>query len=93
LAAALGTGLLGIEQGLAPPDRVEGSAYAAPVEDGAVLPTSLAEATTGFLGSKAARELFGDVFVDHYAATRQWEDREYRKHVSDWDLARYFEII
>ena len=31
--------------------------------------------------------------VDHFAATRDWEDRQARKHVTDWDLARYFEII
>ncbi len=37
--------------------------------------------------------LFGDTFVEHDAATREWEDREFRKTVSDWDLARYFEII
>ena len=40
-----------------------------------------------------ARELFGDTFVEHFAATRDWEDRESRKAVTDWDLARYFEII
>ena len=28
-----------------------------------------------------------------YAATREWEEREFRKHISDWELARYFEII
>ncbi len=43
--------------------------------------------------SKAARELFGDEFVEHYAATRQWEEREFRKAITDWELARYFEII
>ena len=40
-----------------------------------------------------ARDTFGSTFVDHYATTREWEDREFRKAVSDWDLARYFEII
>jgi glutamine synthetase len=43
--------------------------------------------------SKAARALFGDAFVEHYAATREWEERENRKHISDWQLQRYFEII
>ena len=41
----------------------------------------------------AARDLFGDAFVEHYAATRDWEEREFRKAVTDWELARYFEII
>ena len=44
-------------------------------------------------GSKMAREWFGDAFVEHFAATREWEEREFRKHISDWELARYFEII
>ncbi|MFB3045492.1 MAG: hypothetical protein ACE10A_04170, partial [Acidiferrobacterales bacterium] len=43
--------------------------------------------------SKMAREWFGDAFVDHYAATREWEEREFRKHITDWEMERYFEII
>ena len=43
--------------------------------------------------SKAARELFGDDFVEHFGSTREWEEREYRRHISDWELERYFEII
>jgi glutamine synthetase len=43
--------------------------------------------------SKAARELFGDDFVEHFAATREWEEREFRKAITDWELQRYFEII
>jgi glutamine synthetase len=40
-----------------------------------------------------ARDFFGDEFVDHFSATREWEVREYRKHISQWELDRYFEII
>jgi RNA polymerase sigma factor (sigma-70 family) len=43
--------------------------------------------------SRMAREWFGDAFVQHFAATREWEEREFRKHITDWELARYFEII
>ena len=43
--------------------------------------------------SKPARNLFGDAFVEHYAATREWEEREFRKAITDWELERYFEII
>jgi glutamine synthetase len=93
LAAAIGSGLLGIEQGLSPAPAATGNAYADPGADAVALPGTLAAATERFSASAAARELFGDVFVDHYAATRRWEDRLYRRHVSDWDLARYFEII
>jgi glutamine synthetase len=43
--------------------------------------------------SRAARELFGDAFVEHYVETRLWEEREFRKHITDWEMQRYFEII
>ncbi len=92
LAAALASGLWGIETFAECPDMIEGSAYGHP-KPGAPLPSSLAAAAASFRESKIARDLFGDAFVDHFAATREWEDRLYRKHVSDWDLARYFEII
>jgi glutamine synthetase len=57
------------------------------------LPATLFEAAERLSASKAARALFGDEFVEHYAATRQWEEREFRKAITDWELARYFEII
>ncbi|MCH9688454.1 MAG: glutamine synthetase family protein [Deltaproteobacteria bacterium] len=93
LAAALGSGLRGIEEGLTPAAPAQGNAYEQPGEGAVPLPSTLQAATQAFRGSAIARELFGDTFVDHFAATRDWEDREARKHVSDWDLARYFEII
>jgi glutamine synthetase len=57
------------------------------------LPRTLSDAANRLIGSSAARDLFGDVFVDHYAMTRHWEEREFRKAITDWELARYFEII
>jgi glutamine synthetase len=93
LAAALGTGLRGIEEKLELPPAIEGNAYDNPGERSLPLPNTLATAADRFAASKVARELFGDAFVDHFAATRHWEDREHRKHVADYDLQRYFEII
>jgi len=93
LAAAIATGLAGIEEGTVLRDPVVGNAYAAPSTPASELPTTLKEATDRFAASATMRRLFGDPFVEHFAATRYWEDREHRKHVSDWDLARYFEII
>src|SRR5258706_8188 len=57
------------------------------------LPATLWDAAQRLKASKPARALFGDAFVEHYAATREWEERENRKHISDWQLQRYFEII
>lgn len=89
MAACLGAGLWGIEKGLALPPESTGDASAA----GERLPATLAEATELFGKSKAARALFGAEFVDHYARTRDWEVRCFERAVTDWELARYFEVI
>ena len=93
LAAAIGSGLWGMERKIEPGAPVEGNAYAIAPSPERALPTTLWEAAQRLRGSAAARELFGGDFVDHYAATREWEEREARKAVTDWQLARYFEII
>ena len=93
LAAALASGLWGIENKIEPPPAVVGNAYENPGAEAVALAGSLGEAARLFKASAVARELFGDAFVDHFAATREWEDRQARKAVSEWDLARYFEII
>jgi len=91
LAAALASGLHGIERKLELPDAVTGSGY--DDKKGTPLPKNLFEATVRFEKSKLARELFGDAFVDHFAGTRHWEWRQFGRAVTDWELGRYFEII
>ena len=92
IAAAIAAGLYGIENKLELTEpMVQGSGYLA--RDAKPLPRSLDEATDVFQRSAVARELFGDKFVEHYAATRRWEWREYQKAITDWELKRYFEII
>ena len=93
IAAAIGSGLWGIENEIEPSNPVVGSAYEVNFAKKYQLPATLAEAATRLKGSKAARALFGDDFVDHYASTREWEEREFRKHITDWEMSRYFEII
>jgi glutamine synthetase len=93
LAAAIGSGLWGIENRIDPGEPIPGNAYAVEHPRERALPRSLGEAAARLKASKAARSLFGDTFVDHYAATREWEEREARKAITDWQLARYFEII
>lgn len=88
MAAALGAGVWGIEQQLARPEITRGNAYAGDVPK---LPDSLVSAVGLFEGSAAARDLFGDTFVDHYLVTRRHEIRESNRIVTDWDLKRYFE--
>jgi glutamine synthetase len=56
-------------------------------------PRSLIETTRIFKTSDLARDWFGDLFVDHFAATREWEHRQWQDAVTDWEMKRYFEII
>jgi len=93
VAACVGAGLWGIEVGLEldTPETI-GNGYAG--TDGVErLPRTLQEATARLAGSTAARDLFGDGFVDHYVATREWEWRQSTEAVTDWERSRYFEII
>src|SRR5690606_24950874 len=93
LAVALGTGLYGIEHKLEPTEPVAGNAYEARVSPKLALPRTLWDAAQALKKSAAAKEIFGEDFVKHYAYTREWEERESRRAITDWQLARYFEII
>ncbi len=93
LAAALGSGLWGIEQRCEPGPPTVGNAYQANTDARSELPGTLAEAAARLRQSTAARELFGDGFVEHYAYSREWEEQQQRKAVTNWQLRRYFEII
>ncbi|MEQ9287850.1 MAG: glutamine synthetase [Cyclobacteriaceae bacterium] len=93
LAAAIGSGIWGIENKIEPDTPIEGNAYAVQSPDKLRLPSTLSGAASRLQASKAARDLFGDRFVEHYAYTREWEDQQQRKAITDWQLNRYFEII
>jgi glutamine synthetase len=93
LAAALGAGLYGIEQQWDPEAEITGNAYDQQHPQHLALPRTLWESAQALKSSDVARDLFGDAFVEHYAASREWEEREFRKHITDWELQRYFEII
>ncbi len=93
IAVAIGSGLWGIEQRIEPDEPMVGTAYDRKLPAKRQLPRSLSEAAAMLARSKAAQELFGAPFVEHFAASREWEEREFRRHVTDWELARYFEII
>jgi len=93
LAAAIASGLHGVENKIDPGDPVTGNAYESALAVDRQLPRVLEDAGQLFAKSKVARDWFGDTFVDHFASSRDWEAREARKHVSDWELSRYFELI
>ncbi len=93
VAAALGSGLWGIENRIEPGTPVIGNAYDVKFPPKYQLPATLYEAAGRLRNSQPAKALFGEAFVAHYASTREWEEREFRKHITDWEMQRYFEII
>lgn len=94
-AANIGAGLLGIQEKLELGAPVVGNAYEIQdeLDQSLQLPGSLKESTRDLDASAEARKLLGDAFVDHFVSSREWEVREYERHVNDWQLKRYFEII
>ncbi|TQV78763.1 glutamine synthetase [Exilibacterium tricleocarpae] len=93
MAAAIASGLQGIEDKIEPTAAVVGNAYDQTHPGALRLPQTLYEAAERLRDSAAARALFGSEFVEHFSQTRIWEEREFRKAVTDWELQRYFEII
>lgn len=92
MAACLASGLYGIREKLALPfAATRGNGYQ--VKDQGKLPPDLETATAQMKNSPLARQLFGEVFVDHFCMTREWECRQYAQAITDWELQRYFEII
>jgi glutamine synthetase len=85
----IAAGLAGIEEKLTLDAPHSGDAY-----HGAKLPEvpkTLREATESLAKSKMLRSAFGDGVVDHYVHTAKWEQFEYDRRVTDWELARGFE--
>ena len=93
MAAAIGSGLLGIEQGIEPGDAATGNAYELDIPLKRQLPTNLESAGILFGASEAANALFGEAFVEHFSASRIFEAREFGRAVTDWELRRYFEVL
>ena len=88
-AALLAAGLAGVEQKL----ELEG-AYVGDAYQGKALrevPKTLREATDLMDGSKMLRDAFGDNVIDHYVHTAKWEQFEYDRRITDWELKRGFE--
>jgi glutamine synthetase len=89
-AALIASGLAGIETRLELEPAFTGDAYRARRRLNEI-PGTLREATTALRGSKMLRAAFGDVVVDHYVHAAEWEQLEYDRRVTDWELKRGFE--
>jgi glutamine synthetase len=88
-AALLTAGLAGIEQKLEPGPAFVGDAYRG--KRLREIPATLREATMCLRGSKMLRAALGDAVVDHYVRAAEWEQSEYDRRVTDWELRRGFE--
>ncbi len=88
-AATIAAGLHGIERSLELEPAFEGNAYAA--EDVREVPKTLREALAALERSTVLREAFGDPVIEHYLHAGRWEQLEYDRRVTDWELIRNFE--
>jgi len=88
-AALLAAGIDGIEKELALEPAYSGDAY-----NGKRLrevPKTLRDATESLRKSKMLKEAFGEDVIAHYVHTAEWEQFEYDRRVTDWELKRGFE--
>jgi glutamine synthetase len=88
-AAMLAAGISGIERKLDLEEEFSGNAYNA--RRARNVPTTLREAVAKLKRSKMLREAFGDAVIDHYVHAGTWEQTEYDRRVTDWEVQRGFE--
>ncbi|XLM21679.1 glutamine synthetase family protein, partial [Chromobacterium piscinae] len=81
MAASLACGYLGMRDCIDPSDPLSGSAYEQPHQ----LPRHLDDAIDMLLRCKPLAELFGEHFVETYAAIKEAEYREYFDVISPWE--------
>ncbi len=55
------------------------------------VPKTLRAATDALNKSELLRSAFGDGVVDHYVRAAEWEQEEYDRKITDWEVARGFE--
>lgn len=88
-AALLAAGLHGIENKLELPPAFSGNAYVA--KEIPEVPKTLRDAITALDRSRVLRRAFGSEVVDHYVHAGHWEQAEYDRRITDFELIRYFE--
>ena len=88
-AAMLAAGIKGITDKMELPKPTKGDIYE---ETQAMdIPQTLRSATEKLRASKMLREAMGDDVIDHYTRAAEWEQEEFDKVVTDWEIARGFE--
>lgn len=90
-AAALASGLKGVQEKIEPPACFSGDVYQA--DEVPEVPKTLHEATDLFAQSDLAKEMLGAASHQHYVHFFRTEQAAYDAHVTDWERRRYFERI
>ncbi|WP_157015006.1 glutamine synthetase family protein [Mesorhizobium xinjiangense] len=88
-AALIAAGLDGIENKQELEPAFVGDAYHG--EGIREIPSTLRGATVALDGSKMLRAAFGDEVIDHYVHAARWEQEEFDRRVTDWEVRRGFE--
>lgn len=89
MAALIAAGLDGIERKLELEPEFAGDAYQAQNERS--VPRTLRAATEALRGSKMLRDALGEDVIDHYVRAAEWEQEDFDKKVTDYEVARGFE--
>jgi len=89
MAAQLAAGLAGLKENLDLGAPLSGDAYAA--RDVDHIPANLRDAAAALKASKMLREALGDDVVDHYTRAATWEQEEFDRVVTDYEIKRGFE--
>ncbi|MDE2791672.1 MAG: glutamine synthetase family protein [Paracoccaceae bacterium] len=89
LAGQIAAGISGIEEGLPLEDPAVGDAYRA--EGVRSIPGTLRAATRSLRDSAMLRQAMGDGVVDHYVRAAEWEQEEFDRKVTDYEVVRGFE--
>lgn len=87
-AALLAAGIDGIERGLDLEPEFRGDAYVADLRE---IPQTLRAALEALDASAMLRGAFGDAVIEHYLRAGRWEQAEFDRRVTDWEIARGFE--
>ncbi len=88
-SALIAAGLAGIDEKLSLQEPFVGDAYqAAKLPD---IPKTLRAATETMAKSKMLKDALGQDVIDHYVHTAKWEQLEYDRRITDWELHRGFE--
>ncbi len=89
IAAQLAAGIAGIEQKLDLEPEFTGDAYKS--ARARRIPETLRTATTALRRSKMLRAALGGDVVDHYVRAAEWEQEDFDRKVTDYEVQRGFE--